>query len=102
MSLNPNSRRYSTFRTRRGLLSVLPFGFKNSPMTFVSLMNEILRGYSDDFIQVYFDDIVIYSEKIDNHLTHLTQVFERLRRHGLTCYPMKCKLEQPKSHFLDI
>lgn len=102
VSLNPDSRRYSAFRTRRGLYQfrVLPFGLKNSPMTFVRLMNEVLRGYLDDFVQVYLDDIVIYSDTYDNHITHLTKVFERLSRHGLTCHPKKCRLGTTEISFL--
>jgi hypothetical protein len=46
LPLNPNARKYSAFRTCRGLYQfrVLPFGLKNSTMTFVRLMNEVLRG----------------------------------------------------------
>lgn len=102
VSLNPNSRKYSAFRTRKGLYQfrVLPFGLKNSPMTFVRLMNEVLRGYLDDFVQVYLDDIVIYSDSFDNHLDHLAKVLERLSRHGLTCHPKKCRIGTTEISFL--
>jgi len=45
--LDENARKYTVFRTRRGLFQfrVLPFGLKNSPMTFVRLMNEVMRCY---------------------------------------------------------
>jgi hypothetical protein len=87
VSLNPNFRKYLAFWTRRRLYKfrVLPFGLKNSPMTFVRLMNEVLRSYLDEFVQVYLVDIVIFFASQDEHQYHLDKVFERLMRYGLTC-----------------
>lgn len=100
--LNQNARKYSAFRTRRGLFQfrVLPFGLKNSPMTFVRLMNEVLRGYLDEFVQVYLDDIVIFSGNQDEHRYHLDKVLERLKRYGLTCHTKKCKIGSTEISFL--
>jgi hypothetical protein len=61
-------------------------------MTFVRLMNEVLRGYLDEFIQVYLDDIVIFSKTSDEHQYHLDKVLERLSRFGLTCHTKKCRI----------
>ncbi len=85
--LNQNARKYTAFRTSQGLYQfrVLPFGLKNSPMTFVRLMNEVLRGYLDDFVRVYLDDIVVFSNTTDEHQCHLDKILERLQRHGQTC-----------------
>jgi hypothetical protein len=100
--LNPNVRKYSAFRTRRGLYQfrVLPFGLKNSPMTFVRLMNEVLRGYLDEFVQIYLDDIVIFSENLNEHRYHLDKVLERLMRFGLTCHAKKCRIGSTEISFL--
>jgi hypothetical protein len=67
--LKPNARKYTAFKTRRGLFQfrVLPFSLKNSPMTFVGLMNEVLCGYLDEFVQVYLDDLVIFLKTSDEH-----------------------------------
>jgi len=43
---------------------VLPFGFLNVPATFKAMMNTILAEYLDQRVEVYLDDIPIYS-KID-------------------------------------
>jgi len=100
--LNQNARKYTAFRTRRGLYQfrVLPFGHKNSPMTFVRLMNEVLRGYLDEFVQVYLDDIVVFSNTTDEHQYHLDKTLERLQRHGLTCNPEKCRFGETEISFL--
>jgi len=53
-------------------------------MTFVRLMNEVMRGYQDDFVQVYLDDIVVFSRDEYEHQAHLDKVLERLKRYELT------------------
>uniref|UniRef100_A0A2S2NFW4 RNA-directed DNA polymerase n=1 Tax=Schizaphis graminum TaxID=13262 RepID=A0A2S2NFW4_SCHGA len=100
--LNQNARKYTAFRTRRGLyhFRVLPFGLKNSPMTFARLMNEVLRGYIDDFVQVYLDDIVVFSMNTDDHRHHLDNILERLKRYGLTCNTGKCRIGSTEISFL--
>lgn len=100
--LNQNARKYTAFRTRRGLYQfrVLPFGLKNSPMTFVRLMDEALKGYLDEFVRVYLDDIVVFSNTTDEHQCHLDKVLERLQRHGLTCNPEKCRFGATEISFL--
>jgi hypothetical protein len=53
----------TTFKMRFGNyeFTFLPFGLTNTPRVFMSLMNEVLRDYLDKFIQVFVDDILIYS-----------------------------------------
>lgn len=69
MPLSSSVRKYTAFWTHRALFQfrILPFGLKNSPMTFVRRMNEVLRGYLDDFVQVYLDDIVFFSKHEHEH-----------------------------------
>jgi hypothetical protein len=46
---------------------VLPFGLTNTPGVFMSLMNGVFREYLDKFIQVFIDDILIYSRTMEEH-----------------------------------
>ena len=53
----------------------MPFRLTNAPATFCSLMNDVLFDFLDSFVVVYLDDIVIYSQTLQDHLVHLEKVF---------------------------
>ena len=46
-------------------------------------MNSVMHGYIDDFVLVYLDDILVFSNNEDEHEPHLHKVFDRLREHKL-------------------
>jgi hypothetical protein len=50
---------------------VMPFGLVNAPSTFQRRTAHILREFINDFVQVYLDDILIYSASKSNHLCHV-------------------------------
>ncbi len=76
----------------------MPFGLKGAAQTFQRLMDSVLRDMS--FLFVYLDDILVASTSMEEHLTHLRQLFERLSEHGLIVNPAKCQFGQPSITFL--
>ena len=69
---------------------VMPFGLTNALATFCNLINNVFYEFEDRFVVVYLDDIVIYSESLEDHLEHLRNVLSRLMGHQL--YVKKEKL----------
>jgi hypothetical protein len=75
----------TTFKMRFGHyeFTVLPFGLTNAPGVFMSLMNGVFREYLDKFVQVFIDDILIYSQTTEERDDHLCLVLQCLREHKL-------------------
>ena len=53
---------------------VVPFRLTNAPVVFMSLMNDVFQKYLDHFVQVFLDDILIYSKNEREHEEHLQVV----------------------------
>ena len=78
----------------------MPFGLTNAPATICTLMHEILHPYLDQFVVVCLDDIVIYSNTLEQHVEHLRKVFQILRGNHLYVKREKCDFSLPDVHFL--
>ncbi|UYV64153.1 hypothetical protein LAZ67_2006783 [Cordylochernes scorpioides] len=76
----------------------MSFGLCNAAQTFQRLINEVLQGL--DFAYAYIDDVLIASDSENQHVSHLQQLFGRLRDYGLTINETKCTFGQPSVKFL--
>ena len=92
----------TTYVTRYGSYEflVMPFGLTNAPATFCNLMNDVFYEFVDRFVMVYLDDIVIYSESLEDHLEHLRKVLSKLREHQLYVKKEKCEFAEQEILFL--
>ena len=91
--MSNGAREKSAFITPFGhfCFNVMPFGLKAAPQTFVRLMDPVLEG-TEQYADAYFDGVSIFSDTWEEHLRHLKDVFERIRRAKLTMRPSKCSL----------
>jgi len=80
----------TAFKSRYGLYeyTVMPFGLCNAPSTFQGMINNVFRDLVDVGLIAYMDDILIYSETIEEHLAMIRKVMDRLRKAGL-CVSIK-------------
>ena len=58
-------------------------GLSEAPGTFVRLMHYVLRPYIGVFVVVYFDDILVFSKTMKEHLDHVRAVLQTLRKESL-------------------
>ena len=96
VEVEQSDREKTAFTTPQGLYQfrVMPFGLCNAPGTFQRLMERVLAGLHWTSCLVYLDDIIIFSQSIDDHLQKLREVFLRLQGAGLKIKPIKCFLMQ--------
>ena len=95
-------REKTAFCTKYGLhqFRVMPFGLCNAPGTFERLMETVLKGMQWHRAVLYLDDIIIFSESVEEHLERLEEIFMRLKNANLTLKPSKCHFFQKKVEFL--
>jgi len=82
----------TSFTTKFGYyyFKVMPFGLTNTPATFQREMNRIFFDLINDCVQIYLDDIIIYSDSFEKHLIYLSKVFNILRKYNLKLNIEKC------------
>ncbi|KAL1954574.1 hypothetical protein VTO42DRAFT_1050 [Malbranchea cinnamomea] len=92
----------TTFNTQWGKFEwlAMPFGLTNAPATFQTMMNSILMEYNGRFCLVYLDDLLIYSNTLDEHVEHLELVLGRLAEHKLYAKPTKCVIASQSVEFV--
>ena len=69
----------------------MPFGLTNTPATFMDLRHRVFQPYLDQFLLVFVDDILIYSQSEKEHEDHLRVVQQLLRDHQLYTKFSKCE-----------
>jgi hypothetical protein len=92
----------TAFCTRYGLFeyTVMSFGLTNAPTHFMYLMNKVFMEYLDKFVEVFIDDILIFSKTEEEHEKHLRMVLEKFRSNQLYTKFSKCEFWLTEVAFL--
>ena len=78
----------------------MPFGLTNVQAVFIDLMHRVFQPYLDQFVVVFVDDILIYSQSEREHEYHLRIILQLLRDHQLYAKFSKCEFWLTKVRFL--
>ncbi len=98
--LDEESRPLTTIATPFGLYRYLrlPMGVSQSPDIAQEIMEKVLAGIDD--IEIYLDDIAVFSKTYEQHLSTLSAVFARLEESGFAVNPLKCEWAVQETDFL--
>jgi hypothetical protein len=81
----------TTFTTPWGTFEYLrmSFGLLNAGATFQRAMDFAFKELMGKIIEIYQDDLTVFSKDRSQHVSHLRQVFERCRKYGISLNPAK-------------
>src|SRR5260221_1335824 len=90
------------FHTRYGSYEwrVMPFRLSNMPVAFQRFINEVLGDLMDVCMVGYLDNILIYSDSLEDHRDHICEVLHRLHTLGLYANLKKCKFHMDTVEYL--
>ena len=104
--VHPASQEKTAFVTPQGLFEfrVMPFRLCNAPAVFQRLMQQVLQGLNPsdgpDYVSVYIDDVLVFSQTLEEHLQHLKRVLEHIEEVGLKLKPTKCQFARKEVEYL--
>jgi len=80
--------------------SVMLFGLTNTSAAFQCFMNDMFSDLLNVCVMVYLDDILIYSDDITQHWSHVKEVLKQLQKAGLYTKAEKCEFYSDSIEYL--
>ena len=89
IQMEPSDQEDTTFVTPTCIYcyTVIPFGLKNAGATYQRIVNQIFKDKLGDTKEVYIDDMVVKSKKVEDHLKDLIDAFNRLDKYNMKLNP---------------
>ena len=79
--MDPRDQDKTSFATGQGTYcyQVMPFGLKNTGVTYQRLVNKMFQKQIEASMEVYIDDMLVTSVKAELHVAHLAQSIQILK-----------------------
>ena len=92
ISMDPSDQEKTSFVTCQGTYCyrVMPFGLNNAGATYQRLVNKMFHKQIGTSMEVYIDDMLVKSVKVELHITHLAEAFQVLKSYNMKLNPAKC------------
>ena len=102
VKLEKESQEKTAFVTEQGQFcyQTLAFGMCNGPATYQRLMSKVLKDLLFRSVVVYLDDVLVFTETMQQHVEVLGEVCRRLEQSGIRLNPRKCRFAQREVTFL--
>ena len=102
LRIDPDSQEKTSFITQYGQWqwTVLPMGLSSAPSSFQRLLNTVLKPHVNTFVLIYLDDILIFSDSLDEHLQHIEIVLKLLEENNLSLRLPKCFWAKDEMEYL--
>jgi hypothetical protein len=92
----------TSFCTHEGLyeFQVMPFNLSNALTTFQAIMKDLFCPYLQNFVLVFFDDILVYSKNWNSHIKHIETILKIVQENKFYINKSKCSFGQKEIIFL--
>ena len=102
VKMSEESKEKTSFITHNGIyqFNKMPYGLMNSGNTFQMIMSRVLNNMTWQNAIVYIDDVLCFSNNYEEHIEHLSAIFDRLRSANLKLNPKKCYFAREEVTYL--
>ncbi|XP_070028763.1 uncharacterized protein [Nicotiana sylvestris] len=102
IKMDPIDEEKTSFITNTGTYcyKVMPFGLKNAGATYQRLVTEIFQEHLGKTMEVYIYDMLVKSQPAGDHIQHLSDTFQILRKFNMKLNPEKCAFGVSSGKFL--
>ena len=102
MPIRPQDRPKTAFVCHAGTYQYkrMPFGLTNAPASFQRALDLILTRHKWKTCLIYLDDVVVYSNSIEEHITHVNEILTCLSEAGVTLKIKKCSFFTKEIEYL--
>jgi len=78
----------------------MAFGLTNAPAAFQRWINRALQSYIDICCIAYLDDVLIYSDSLEQHERNVACIIRAIRKQGMKVKPFQCEFHQRETEYL--